>query len=608
MSGGPDTPTAGRSEESGGRFSDRVRRASFGLPRRLAAETERIRLLLQTISGRLLAGFGIIFLLLVVVGAGVWSALRAMPRAVDLALSATQEESRLSTLLSANIAQELEAGMHYIGAPDAAAEREFRRLGWEAHALVRAMSDLPGRSRDEVPLVARIDDRLSAIEVLFARAHRLADLGRFDQARRTERLARPIVDSLLSDIGDLGKLKTARLAASASRLRTESSRRAVRVLFTLVLAIAVIAGIAVWTVLPIRRRMRVLVEHARQLSEGNLAIRTTGEMEGEFRELARALNHAGDSLSRIVDVVRRTADEVDASASELAGVSQQVSSSAAEMASAMADVTHGADGQVMQLRGVDEEIARVRGRAEFLLGGASQVDGLALEIERAARDRRTEIDRTIALLSDIRDTVQRATQEVDTLNVAAADITRFVTVVGSIAEQTNLLALNAAIEAARAGKAGRGFAVVAEEVRKLAEQTQGAADDVVRITGQVAKRVAATTTAMRAGASRVGEIEAASRELDEALTVIATAAERTRAAAVTVSEAAVESMQAAVSSAGTVAEISRTAEGHSATAQQVSASTQEQSAACEQMSSSASQLLANSSQLRALVGGLKTAS
>jgi methyl-accepting chemotaxis protein len=587
----------------GGAIPDRIGGA---LPRRVTAEADRVRAALRTISGRLLAGFGVIFLLLVIVGAGVWSAMRSMPLAVDEALSATQEESRLSTLLSANIAQELEAGMHYLSAPDSVELGEFRQLGWEAHALVRAMNDLPGRTSEEVPLVARIDDRLSAIEVLYARAHRLVDLERPQQARVAEARARPLVDSLLADIAALGQLKSARLSASADELRESSSRRAVYVLFTLILAIGVSAAVSVWTVLPIRRRMRVLVEHARQLSEGNLAIRTTAPMEGEFRELARALNHAGDSLSRVVTVVRQTADEVDISAGELAGVSQQVSRSASEMSDAMSNVTHGAEGQVRQLKGIDAELERVRSRAELLLGGAGEVDGLALEIERAARDRRTEIDRTIALLADIRETVQRATQEVDTLNVAATDITRFVSVVGSIAEQTNLLALNAAIEAARAGKAGRGFAVVADEVRKLAEQAQAAADDVVQITSQVTKRVSATTTAMRAGASRVGEIEVASRELDEALTIIASAAERTRAAAVKVTEAAVDSMQAAVSSAGSVSEIARTAEGHSATAQQVSAATQEQSAACEQMSSSATQLLANSSQLRSLVRGLRT--
>ena len=231
---------------------------------------------------------------------------------------------------------------------------------------------------------------------------------------------------------------------------------------------------------------------------------------------------------------------------------------------------------------------------------------LAGTIEQSAQAKRIEIERALAILTDVRATVQKAGAEVVALDRTAEGINKFVGSVSRIAEQTNLLALNAAIEAARAGQAGRGFAVVADEVRKLAEQAQAAADDVVHLTGAVTARVKSTALAMEIGVARVGEIERVSRDIDSALAIIGAAAERTRGAARTVSSEAEQNMDIVKTAANGVSSIAKTAEGHAAAAQQVSASTEEQSAACEQMSSASGHLLQGSTRLRELVGGLKT--
>src|SRR5205085_11790985 len=169
-----------------------------------------------------------------------------------------------------------------------------------------------------------------------------------------------------------------------------------------------------------------------------------------------------------------------------------------------------------------------------------------------------------------------------------------------------LLSLNGPTEAAGAGEAGRGFSVVAGEVRKLADQTQAAADDVVKMTDSVTTRVASTSKAMEQGVSQVGEIERVSRELDSALSTILAAAERTRAAASAVTTAATENARAVDSAAANLGIVARTAESHATAAMQVSASTEEQSAACEQMSMACTQLFHGSHALKDLVGELKT--
>ncbi|MEP6509366.1 MAG: methyl-accepting chemotaxis protein [Gemmatimonadales bacterium] len=181
----------------------------------------------------------------------------------------------------------------------------------------------------------------------------------------------------------------------------------------------------------------------------------------------------------------------------------------------------------------------------------------------------------------------------------AAEINGFVVSVSRIAEQTNLLALNASIEAERAGSAGRGFAVVAAEVGKLAEQTQAAAEDVVRLTEAVTTRVTTTSRAMENRASYVSEIERVGRDLNGALATIVAAAERTRHAAAGVSSAAEENVRAVEGAIQNLAFVAKTAEVHAAAALQVSASTEEQTAACEQMTSASTLLLTGSRQLKA---------
>ncbi|HEX5970508.1 MAG TPA: methyl-accepting chemotaxis protein, partial [Gemmatimonadaceae bacterium] len=498
---------------------------------------------------------------------------------------------------------------------DSSALDAFHRYGAQAHLVQRDMnarlSQTPDnaaiRKEEEAGVIAAIDTRFSAIENEYALAHRLTDLGRTAEAHQEALKARAIVGQLLSDIERLGRLKAAKVAAVRQRLASDAGRRSAA--FVTLIGFAAIIGLLVvfYTVRSISHPLALLVRHARSLSEGDLTVRTSARLPGEFQILANAMNQTGDSLSRVVSVAAETAESVASSAHELASVSEQISLSAGQMASAMTEVSHGAEHQVTQLRTVDEALQAIREAADSVMERSAEVNALARDIETGAGQKRIEIERALGILKDVKRSVESATREVVGLSSTAADINKFVQTVSTIAEQTNLLALNAAIEAARAGHAGRGFAVVADEVRKLAEQSQRAADEIVQMTGIVTTRVTSSSKAMEASASRVAEIETVSREIDSALAAISEAAERARVAAGGVTSAASLNADAAASAASGLQSIARTAEGHASAAQQVNASTQEQSAACEEMTSASNHLLEGSTQLRELVGGLRTA-
>ena len=561
---------------------------------------------LNTIRGRLWIGFGVLVALLVVAGAMVRSSFNGMSNTITQSLADVQQESQLASMLSSHVAKTIEAGSRYLDSRDSAAQEAFRRSGWEAHEIQRAMNDRSGQTVAEVAIVASIDRTLSAMEVSYALAHRLADLGRTGEAQRVASRARGSIDDLLDQIERLGAVKTQKVMAARIKLAAETDRRATLLLTLIGLAVALGVLVVVVTVRRIAAPLDILVRHARRLSDGDLASRAQGEMPGEFSILASAMNQTGESLSRVVSVAAKTAEAVSSSAHDLASVTEQISLSASQMASAMTEVSHGADAQVQQLRSVDDTLQAIREAAVGVKERSTEVTDLARSIEGAAQAKRLEIDRALGILVDVKTSVERAAEEIRALNATIGDINRFVASVAQIADQTNLLALNAAIEAARAGDAGRGFAVVADEVRKLAEQSQKAADDIVQMTGLVTSRVTTSARAMEKSAGRVLEIERVSRDIDIALRSITDAAERTRVAAVGVTGAAVANADAVNSVATTLEGIAKTAEGHAAAAEQVNASTQEQSAACEQMTSASNVLLAGSTQLRELVGGLKT--
>ncbi len=567
------------------------------------------------IRNRLVLGFSLLFVLLGIAGIFARSTMTSMASGVSSTLAGVQQEAAQSTALSADIGQTLEAATRYVDTRDTSALGAFRKLGAHAHAVTREMNarltksgNMSGDARrdEEVGLIAGIDERFGQIEIHDALAHRLTDLGRTADARVEAAKSRAIVGDLLASIAKLGELKASKVATVAQRLTDDANRRSLTFLLLILVAMVVGAVIVFFTVRSIATPLAILVEHAKSLSRGDLRARTTERMPGEFQILARAMNQTGDSLSRVVSVAASTADNVASSAHELASVSEQISLSAGQMASAMTEVSFGAEQQVTQLRNVDESLQAIREAAGGVMERSAEVNTLAQDIESSATKKRIEIERALTILKDVKKSVETAATEVIALNSTTAEINSFVQTVSTIASQTNLLALNAAIEAARAGNAGRGFAVVADEVRKLAEQSRAAADDIVRMTAIVTERVASSSRAMESSAGRVAEIEKVSRDINDALGTISSAAERTRVAAGGVTTAAEANRDAAQSATTSLGSIARTAEGHAAAAQEVNASTEEQSAACEEMTSASNHLLESSTQLKQLVGGLKT--
>jgi methyl-accepting chemotaxis protein len=367
-----------------------------------------------------------------------------------------------------------------------------------------------------------------------------------------------------------------------------------------------IAGVfGYMTMKAINRPLTRLVDAANEFGGGDLNVSVNGRMPEEFRVLAGAFSGMADRFRTVVGETVSTAKKIGASASDLSSISEEVAASSGEVSTAMVDITTGAEEQAAGLRTIDEALDVMQKRAEEMEVTSERVRDLSDQIRTVAQGKRKEIQRALAALLEVQEVVAKSSHEVDQLQQLSERITTFVETIQGIARQTNLLALNAAIEAARAGEHGRGFGVVAEEVRKLADGSARAADEVASTVKFIQKQIGKVVETMSLGSAKVTGVEEMSKGAEAAFEDIVAAVAEVREAAASVAAAAEENQNAVVGVEKTVRQVGQTAESHAASAQQVSAAAEEQSAATEEMSAASVELLQVAEKLKELVSGFR---
>lgn len=559
------------------------------------------------VQQRLRWGFGFLVLLVVAVGLSGWGALSAVVTRLTAQLAGVQSTAVLASELGSAVGREMQLGDQFTDSRDQALANEYERTSDSAHVLQHILVGRPGVPDEEIQLLAKLDQQLAELEVRYAYAGVLFELGRVSAAATAHGMAQTNAMQVFNGINQLSLNEQARATASGVALSDVVRRRTALFVAALVLVLVLALGAMSHTSESIRQPLGRLLLQADSFRRGDLSARTGGTLPAEFSILRDALDSVGESLSRIVSVVAGTADEVNDTAAQLATVSGQISGSAGHVAGSMNEVMDGAIGQATALKHVDGALADIATRADSVRTYVSEVAQLASDIETSARGKHLEVQQGMVALSDVSNLVTHAADEAFALSKAAGEVDDFVDVVRGIASQTNLLALNAAIEAARAGDAGRGFRVVADEVRALAVQATDAADQIAKTTAAVSTRLNATIEAMKAGASRVDAIERLASEVGTALAAVGTLANKTRTVAALVTVMAEETTTAVRAAAANLTVIARTAEGYAATAEEVGASTEEQSAACQEMTAASGHLLEGSRRLQQAVSGLRVA-
>jgi methyl-accepting chemotaxis protein len=306
------------------------------------------------------------------------------------------------------------------------------------------------------------------------------------------------------------------------------------VLFTIVIISGLTLLVARWI---LTKPLRALLERFKDIAEGEVDLTRRVEITSsdEIGQLAQCFNQFSEGIQRDIEQIGVQANSLSSASEEMRNLSQQIASANEETSTQASMVSAAAEQVSANVQSVATATEELNANTREIAANASEAAQVATRAVQIADDSKATFDR---------------------LDESGTTISNMVKVIYAIAEQTNLLALNATIEAARAGEAGKGFAVVADEVKKLANQTAQA-------TEEISSTAEVITNHTKVAGAATEEISGIIRKIHDIQTTIASGVEEQTATtaeiAHSVTEAATGSSEIAERIAGIAAAVQQTA-------------------------------------------------
>ncbi|WP_313803127.1 methyl-accepting chemotaxis protein [Cytobacillus sp.] len=378
-----------------------------------------------------------------------------------------------------------------------------------------------------------------------------------------------------------------------------------RIVLISMIGIVIAIAITYFVAVGLTRPLALLKKAFNQVSSGNLTVKVNVTSKDEIGELSGHFNTMVENMKSILTAVNLSVNNVKESAESLSAVSEETNASSEEMAAAINEIAKGATQSAADAESANQLSNQLSNQINDISEKATEMTSLAEKAEDINQSGIKQIGHLKGSFTTSREYLGSMEEVITDLENKIVKIEKVMTTITEISSQTNLLALNASIEAARAGEHGKGFAVVAEEVRKLAEQSVVATDEVKLTITDIQNGAFQAVESMNKTKETFNQQSEVVSETEQSFQNISELVERMRNSILYISNEMThlaESKEEVVSGIHSMAAM---AEQAAASCEEVSASTDEQLHALQSVAESAEQLTELSNELKDVVEKFK---
>lgn len=234
---------------------------------------------------------------------------------------------------------------------------------------------------------------------------------------------------------------------------------------------AIAIGFGLFATHGFTKAIKALLVYSEKIGSGDFTVRAKAQSQDETGTLSNTFNQMVLQLANLIGNIRNVAEEMNASAGDLAASAEETMASTEEINATAAQIAGGASDQAVQAEKGTQMVSALAAKIQALGVNSEEMVNSSLDAKQANERGMHSVEHLRVKTGESRLAVDQISEVISNLDGKSQAIGSILSAITNIADQTNLLALNASIEAARAGEAGRGFSVVADEIRKLAEQS-----------------------------------------------------------------------------------------------------------------------------------------